>query len=314
MSQGPLVHDFMKTRTRPGNYTVDELTGTMRIEDSGLITLIENCASLRGGLKDTTKRFLLVMLCENTKQGRKSDTVALSLQAFMDICGLKDAKAARQQVIDDMETLYRISLSDNSGREKRRGGDFTNIRLCSKQEIKNGIITFRMGQDFYEMARKWSIMPYPETAFKLNLKHNPHGQNIAITLSRHKYANKGKHNETLISVNTLLAACPGIPRYEDIAQAGQLTKRIIEPFERDMDALLEVGALSSWEYCHSKGQPLTDDELSQGWTYDLFSSLLIHFDMDGYPDQTKRLDSRARYIKAAAKRKAAGKKAASKRG
>lgn len=304
IAQGPLVREFIKARIRPGNHTLDKLTGALRIEEDGLITLIENSANLKGGLKDTTKRFLLVMLRQATGQGIQSDLVTMSLQEYMDLCGLSDSKSAREQAINDMETLYRISLSYHNG-DKKRGGDFSDIRICSRQEIKNSVIYFRFGQDLFEMARAWGRMPYPTNTFKLNLKRNPNGQNLMLTLSSHKYMNEGKSNENRISILTLLAACPGIPRYETVAQENRnIAERIIEPLERDLDALVEVGALAKWHYCHSKGGALGDEELSGPWTYGFYSSLLIQFELrDGYPDQRKRIASKERYIKAAAKRK-----------
>ena len=58
--------------------------------------------------------------------------------------------------------------------------------------------------------------------------------------------NLGKLNENVISVKTLIDACPNFPTYEDVmGGAGQISKRIINPFERDMDSL-SPGI--SWEY------------------------------------------------------------------
>ena len=53
--------------------------------------------------------------------------------------------------------------------------------------------------------------------------------------------NIGKNNEDIISVKALLSDAPYIPSYEKVMKTGrQLNQRIIEPFERDMDALSET--------------------------------------------------------------------------
>ena len=285
--QSNLSHDFMGVRPHTGNVTLDELTGDLRIDEDGLITFIERSTDLKGGLKDTTKRFLLIILRQATKYGMQSDLVIMTLKEYMELCGLTDAKWARQQVAEDMATLYSISLSSKGSRNNAQ--DFAHIRLCSAQEINNGIIKFRMGQDFFAMACKWSLMPYPDNAFKLNQRHNPHGLYLATALARHKYMNKGKLNESIIGVKTLLDKCPGLPRYNELdTKKGEISRRIIEPFERDMDALVEVQAIGSWEYCHSKGAPLSDEELEAQVSYADWSSRLIHFDMPEYPNQQKR--------------------------
>ena len=67
-----------------------------------------------------------------------------------------------------------------------------------------------------------------------------------------------------------------------------LTARIIEPFERDMDALNET---LQWNYCHSNNVPLSDTELNT-MTYDLFKTLMVHTTWLDYPDQTARLEKK----------------------
>ena len=73
-----------------------------------------------------------------------------------------------------------------------------------------------------------------------------------------------------------------------------LDTRIINPFERDMDALADT---LKWEYCHSNGEPLSNEELSN-FNYQLFKDCLIRITWLGYPDQTARLkriaDNRAK--------------------
>ena len=75
-----------------------------------------------------------------------------------------------------------------------------------------------------------------------------------------------------------------IPTYEEVAESDRhFARYIIDPFDRDMNALEEIGAIK-WEYCHSNGLPLTDDELNK-MDYDIFSKLLIKFELIGYPER-----------------------------
>ena len=122
--------------------------------------------------------------------------------------------------------------------------------------------------------------------------------------------NAGKKNEDIIAVKTLLAVAPNLPSYEEVMNTDRaISRRIIEPFERDMDALEDT---LTWTYCHSNNTPLTDEELSS-MSYDTFISLLIKIDWKQYPDQTARLKRKAERIEQAEqgkKRKTSKKKKA----
>lgn len=116
--------------------------------------------------------------------------------------------------------------------------------------------------------------------------------------------NVGKKNEDVIAVKTLLAATPNIPSYDVVmAKDRALSRRIIEPFERDMNALKDT---LTWTYCHSSSQPLTNEELSN-FSYQIFIKLLIKIDWKSYPDQTARLKRKAERIGQARQRKDKGK-------
>ena len=78
-----------------------------------------------------------------------------------------------------------------------------------------------------------------------------------------------------------------------------MTRRIIDPFERDMDALSDT---LKWAYCHSNNTPLTDEEL-KNLNYDTFIELLIKTEWNNYPDQTARLERKAERQEQAKQRK-----------
>ena len=68
-----------------------------------------------------------------------------------------------------------------------------------------------------------------------------------------------KKNGDTISVKTLLGCTPELPSYDDVVNGDRAVgRRIIEPFIRDMD---ELGDLLRWEFCHSNGTKMTQDEM-----------------------------------------------------
>ena len=106
--------------------------------------------------------------------------------------------------------------------------------------------------------------------------------------------NAGKKNEDIISVETLLSCASALPSYDEVMAGDRhISARIIEPFQRDMNALLPT---LQWEYCKKDtGAPLSDDEIEL--SYYTFKNLNVHVTWLNYPDQTKRLERKAESIK-----------------
>jgi hypothetical protein len=210
--------------------------------------------------------------------------------------GLKDKKEARKQATDDLETLFNAKISFKEKRKKGQEQDFHDIRIIDSKGIRKGIINVTFGTAFYNILLGYPVMPYPAQLWTLNSKRNPNSFYLLRKIAEHKNMNVGKRNEDIIAVKTLLAVAPNLPSYEEVMGADRhLDQRIIQPFERDMDALEDT---LTWTYCHSKTRPLTEEELSS-MSYDTFISLLIKISWKQYPDQTARLERKAERLEQA---------------
>ena len=110
------------------------------------------------------------------------------------------------------------------------------------------------------------------------------------------FGRENRANET--TVQTLLRAAKGIPRYERIAHRGNIYDLIIKPFDRDMRALVEAEVLSCYWYYDDMGNRIEGNQLG-GLSYTEFSQLNLHYELSGYPDQTPRLEERSKRIAAA---------------
>ena len=128
----------------------------------------------------------------------------------------------------------------------------------------------------------YRVMPMAKKALAIDDRYNKSSYYFLTRLSEHVNMNCFKSNRDIISVQTLLNATPEIPTYDEVERGRHYRQQIIEPFERDMNALEKIGAIK-WEYCHSNGLPLTDDELEM--SYDIFIKLLIKFELIGYPER-----------------------------
>ena len=291
--QGTSTNALTKFRAITGKTaTIDSVTGTATIKQGNFTLTIPNYEQLTG-LKTSTYQLLDAITVALTESGAKSPTVILPLAEYMKRRGLRDRKEAKNQAKGDMEILRQASFT---WEEKRNGNTnaFTFVNLADSGEIRrNGDIVFTYGNTFYNVLLSYPVMPYPSQLQTLNSKRNPNSYYFLRKIAEHKNMNVGKKNEDIIAVKTLLSVAPHIPTYEEVMQNSRaLTRQIIEPFERDLDALEET---LSWTYCHSNNTPLTDEEL-ETLSYDTFKGLLIHTEWKDYPDQTARLQRKAELI------------------
>lgn len=283
--QGSATNALSKIRSDRAK--VDEITGIATIKSGNLKVSLRDFQSI-AGFKTSTHKLLDALTRKFTETGAKSPFVTLPLDEYMELRGISDKKEARKQVNADLLTMYNTDLEFT---EKRRGADggWFKMRICDAVGVvKRGNILFSFGSTYYSYLMRCTIMPYPKDAFRLDDRKNPNSYYLARRISEHKNMNAGKPNEDIISVETLLAACPYLPKYAEVKDTDRaFGRRIVEPFERDMNAL---SSFLSWEYCGKNGSPLPEHDLSMQ-DYETFAATRIHVFWTGeYPDQTKRLE------------------------
>ena len=277
--QGKATNQFTKISSSNNNADVN-LNGEARIKEGEITVFIDNYTNLTRGLSPTTYRLLDALTVSFTESGATDTLITIPLKYYMEKCGIKDPKTARKQVKDELNTLYNISLewTEKNGKHEK---DFAKTRLCDSVGIKKGVILFNLTPAFFTYLKNTPVMPYPPQLYRINSKYNPHSFFFLRKIAEHKNMNYSKSNADIIAVKTLLNASPEMPKYKDIAKGGEITRRIIDPFERDMDALEDT---ITWEYCHKNGHPLTNEE-TETFTYELFETLLIKISWKKYPDR-----------------------------
>lgn len=298
--QGTATNIFTKVKANTKRNTIiDPITGTATITQGNLTITIPDFMKL-SGFKTSTYQLLDALTVAFTETGAKNPTVALSLEEYIAKRGLKDKKEARKQVIDDLETLFNSKISFKGKRGKGQKQDFCDIRIIDSKGIRKGIIYVSFGLAFYNILLSYPIMSYPAQLWAFNSRYNPNSFYLLRKIAEHKNMNVGKKNEDIIAVKTLLAAAPNLPTLGEVMKAGKhVDQRIIQPFERDMNAMKDT---LTWTYCHSNNSPLTDEELTN-LNYETFVTLLIKTDWKQYPDQTARLKKKADRIERAKQKK-----------
>lgn len=266
---------------------------------------IDSYNELTGGLRTSTHKLLdactIALTQQNNYRGADNKInpfVTISLECFMELCDIPLTKPSkdktRRKVKEDLDTLYHISIewTETSGKKTK---DFAKIRVCDKVAFVRGNIVFSFSLDMAKYLTNAYIMQYPMALLKVD-ERNPNSYHIGKKLLLHNSIKNNKHKGTanILGVNILLKVCPNIPTYKQVLATGrQLDQRIKLPFET---ALNSLSSLIRLEYCNSKGDTLTDEQL-KATDYDTFIKLYIKFEVLDAPDQTKILKSRTETTK-----------------
>jgi len=326
MLQGKATNAISKASNRRA--TVDPFTGVGEIMTADNVKVFISNSTKLNPIANRVLDLITQELTANFPYGKEATAedidrhraVMLSVDDYMTKRKLKDKKEARKQLRESMQAIYNLSLDWTETRYikpegkkrtkkeeihyKARVIDFMAQEL-EKNPVQNGRVYAKFTMDIAKYLSQAFIMPYPDKLMIINDNANPHSYHIGRRLAEHYNMNIGKNTANRISVKTLIEALPDLPSYEEIMNdARQISKRIIEPFERDITALVEkYGILESWNYCKSKGEPLTDKE-KQNYSYETWVQWQIEFRLASYPDQSERLAKREEKIQRAIEAKA----------
>ena len=271
----------------------DPISGALKITYGDFTIEIKNFPKTEG-LRTSSHQLLDALMQEATRNGFKSQIVRILVKDFMNMRGLKDEKEARKQINADLETLSNIRISFTENRKGNRGQDFINVSIIGTYGIKKGYIQAVIDLVFFEqVVKNYNVMPYPQTLYTLNGNNNPNSFYFGRKITEHKNMNYFKPNADIISVEKLLKSSPVMPSYDEVSKNGRhYVQQIINPFERDMNALNET---LTWEYCHSNGTPLSEQDFDilygndkNNPSYNLFMTLLVKITWRNYPERAEQ--------------------------
>lgn len=342
MVQGAATNKLRLTSNR--NIVLDR-NGNATIEEEGFKAFFRDYSTLKGGLTTGAKKMLDVGAVQLTKQnhfptkaGQKLNTsVSISLEKYGEMRGYDitprttstpEEEQAEKKRLDNVKCeirrranaelalLYSLSLSWTEP-GKKKNADYKDVRVLQSKGIRGGYINMRFSEDIATYLTNAYVMQYP-IALQTVDERNPRTYNVGYKLALHHSIDNNRIRGTanIISVTSLLAECGDMPTYEEVQASkdrGHWERRIKEPLEAALDSNVSKGVIKSWEYSNSKGAPLTDGQVAIA-DYETFSGLYIHFDMEGEPDQSERLQRKAERIEAATQKKTRRKNAFKKKG
>jgi len=247
--------------------------------------------------------------------------VSLSVKEYMEISGLKDRKTAKKQVEEAVKTLFNLYLTwKDNGENGKSPIPYAYVRILDAigvdidNPVNNGVVCVKFSTDIAKYLSKAQIMLYPQKLYTINSKLHTHSFYMGRKLAEHHNMNINKKNSNRISVKKLLEALPDMPTYKDVmGKAGQVTKRIIDPFEKNIEALVtEYDVLESWHYCIKNGAPIPEEQL-KNYDYKTWITWQIEFKLVDYPNQEERIKQIKERRKKATKKKTEKKEKLSKK-
>ena len=291
-----------------GSFTEDEIKHIWTANVDGVRFLLDNNQPANDVQIIRTMDLLLIRLAEVIHLKAPSEILkgtglfTISLNEYMELCGLSDRKNAREQLSKSLQYLYHTSATwediiyyDIETGEKLKTPEahkFDSRLLISigdpLQPIENGRAIVELHPKFVQALSQGQIALLPRYILKINTHKHPHAYRIARFLALYQSMNLEKGNEHRISVKSILDKLPEIPSYEEVmATSKKVSQLIINPVERDLNALQDEYKGIKWHYCNSKGEPLTDEQL-ENYSYSDWITWLIEFEHINYPPQEER--------------------------
>ena len=185
--------------------------------------------------------------------------VRTTVDEILEKRGLSPTDKNRRRVRQDIRTLARQAWEFESSKTS----EWLRIPLAggAVKIRRGGEIEFTISADYMHaiLSANAGLLPMDPALLRTDDRRNPHAYVIGYKLTTHAYQNYSEANQCTLSVKSLLDYVESLPKPEELPDK-DYTRRIIEPMERDLNALIECGVLSWWDYCHAKGEPLTDSE------------------------------------------------------
>lgn len=164
-----------------------------------------------------------------------------------------------------------------------------NILCNSKTHIdkltRQGTVTASFSPEFADKMKSMYIMWYPKRIRKIPLRKHPNANGFMMYLAFRYNINYGKECHRKETVAGLLATTKSIPDKASLKRACQVHKRIITPFIRDMNVLVQYGLLREWYFVYNEKRIPVEEY--KNLKYNVFINACVYYDMLIYPDEQR---------------------------
>lgn len=213
--------------------------------------LKQNLDDVFKSVDQQTAKLLDVLIVKQTENGFNNPTVTLDIKEYASIIfggetpTRSQVNKAREKAKKGIKVLKYVGYTYKKGKTQH-----IDIKLYGgTSAITNGKIIFKFNDDFFRLNFLLNNSSYlavlPIQLLSINEKYFPNSYLLAKKLWSLRRINRGKKTrEKVVSVKTLYDYVITLPRYKD---NNSRNRTIIEPFERDLDAIENTGLLK-WNY------------------------------------------------------------------
>ncbi|GHU50018.1 hypothetical protein AGMMS49975_00200 [Clostridia bacterium] len=297
MLNGNATNKVTKISEKKNPARLDAYTGAATFTDSDFSLIIQKYTQLSCGFRTSTKKLLDALTIRLSEQnhykggGEPNLNAVISLEKYMSLCGKPLTKSSidktRKIVKEDLEILFNMSI-DFSDKINGKTAHFTQMRILQAIGMKNGDIAVTFSTQLANYLINSYIMQYPIALFRLDTRNaNVYSMGKKLALHASIENNRKRNTFDIISVKSLMQDAPEIPSFEEVMNADRhLELRIITPFEKTLNLLMENNIIFEWHYCNAKKEVLTDEQLKK-MDYKVFIKLYITFTMSNYPSNVR---------------------------
>lgn len=283
--QGIILNDLLKVAPKKDSYRKDKFADKESFKFEAIELEIHEITGITSSFNTPTKQLLDILIIYYNQQGCNG-RINVHLDEFMTIRGLTDKKSARKKVNEIIKLLCNSFITCKSEELKKLDKTYNNIPLMETAYIKNSFIVVEFSEQFSEIIKESPVMPYPLELLEINGKKNPNSFNFLRKIAELENMNSGR----IIAVNTLLDNAETISTIDEVRNTNrQIDRKIIQPLERDLNALSNV---LSWEYRKKGDIPISKKEI-EALKYDEIigeNGLYIKINWHDYPDQSERIN------------------------
>lgn len=213
-----------------------------------------------------------------TSSNQNSGIVEFTVDQYMKDAGsrLTSYRYARGKLKKALDNLLGVTLH-------YKGGSYFAgaMHIYSEYKIKRGgHVSITLAPTYHKLLKSSFPMPMPKLLFQLNPLTQATSWYILRTLTENKRMNYGKPSADRLKVKYILAKCPSLPAYKEIAEEGHVSRKIMDPFFKALEPLTKA---IDYTFIGPNGQPLNYEE---GLDYDSFAdSIFVVKKWADYPDQ-----------------------------
>jgi hypothetical protein len=251
---------------------INEKTGDATfIIDNGTLTIKEYGKDVKE-FNTNTAKLLDYLIMQLTKQNPYREgteetinkEIKIKIKDYQNYRGLKDYKTLKQQLKQDIATLYQTSIKwqgkTYNGKNKPVHTTLETRLIYERKELKNGIITVKFTPEIANNLIYSHLFRLPKKYWSLK----KHAAEILRAISKFKRIRlKTNSNYIIIGTQPFLKHINSIISYEELMKSSDrhTGERIIKPLENGLNELEKEDLIKGWNYCNFKGERLTEKQL-----------------------------------------------------